>query len=142
MKMTMSKKLYVFIASAVVIHFLFIYAKNPFSKTSAIEVETLPVATESFVGDTEVPVRTNVSLFDSLNLGKLGLSREAYNYAISGHKYLNSAGKLKNENILSIVDFSLASSKKRLFIIDLKNKKIIFNTYISHCINLVIDMSK
>ena len=71
-------------------------------------------------------------LFDSLNLGKLGLGRRAYDYAVLGHRVLKARGKLRNDNILSIADLTLPSSKKRLFVIDIKNYKLLFVTYVAH----------
>ncbi len=71
-------------------------------------------------------------LFDSLNLGKLGLGRRAYEYAVIGYDILKAKGKLANDKILSIVDFSLPSNKKRLFVIDLKNYKLLFVDYVAH----------
>lgn len=35
-------------------------------------------------------------------------------------------------NILTIIDYSLPSNKKRLWIFDLQNKKLLFYTYVSH----------
>jgi hypothetical protein len=72
------------------------------------------------------------NIYDSLKLGSLGLSKQAYDYAIKGFNYLLSKGKLNNNNIISIADFSATSNKKRLFILDLKNYKILFNTYVAH----------
>ena len=43
-----------------------------------------------------------------------------------------SQGKLHDKKIISIIDFSLPSFKKRLFILDLKNYRILFNTYVAH----------
>lgn len=40
--------------------------------------------------------------------------------------------KVKHNNILSIIDFSLPSSKKRLWIFDLFQNKLLFHTYVSH----------
>ncbi|STX27863.1 Uncharacterised protein [Legionella beliardensis] len=40
-----------------------------------------------------------------------------------------------HNNILTIIDYSLPSSEKRLWIFDLKEKKLLFNTYVSHGIN-------
>jgi hypothetical protein len=71
-------------------------------------------------------------VYDSLGLGKLGLSRAAFDYALKGFNYLIAKGKVANDAIISIADFSVASSKKRLFILDLKNYKILFNTYVAH----------
>ncbi len=47
-------------------------------------------------------------------------------------RLLVSSGDVRNAGILSIVDLSLPSSKKRLFVIDLNAYKLMFNTYVSH----------
>ncbi|MEO6134988.1 MAG: murein L,D-transpeptidase catalytic domain family protein, partial [Ginsengibacter sp.] len=59
-------------------------------------------------------------------------SEDAYNYAVQGYEYLRNEGKLNNDQILTIVDFSLPSSAKRLFVLDLKNNKVLYNTYVAH----------
>lgn len=71
-------------------------------------------------------------IFDSLILAKYGLGRVAFDYAMLGYHQLKQKGLLGNENILTIIDFSLPSSKKRLFVLDLKNYKLLFLTYTSH----------
>lgn len=71
-------------------------------------------------------------LFDSLHLGKLGLGRRAYDYAMLGYNVLKTRHKLNNDRILSIVDFSIPSGRKRLFVIDVKNYKLLFVTYVAH----------
>jgi hypothetical protein len=78
---------------------------------------------------------TASSVYDSLGLGSLGLTREAFDYAYKGFTYLKEAGKIENDAILSIVDFSQPSSQKRLFVIDLDNAKVVFNTYVAHGMN-------
>ncbi|MBA2649702.1 MAG: murein L,D-transpeptidase catalytic domain family protein [Legionella sp.] len=37
-----------------------------------------------------------------------------------------------HNNILTIIDYSLASNEKRLWVFDLQQKKLLFNTYVSH----------
>ena len=72
------------------------------------------------------------ALFDSLNLGKLGLARRAFDYAMLGYKALKAKGMLHNDDIITIADMTLPSSKKRLFVFDVKNYKLLFVTYVAH----------
>ena len=71
-------------------------------------------------------------IYDSLKLGSLGLTQTVFDYAYQGFSYLKEIGKISNDHIISIVDFSKSSAQKRLFIIDLKSMKVLFNTYVAH----------
>jgi len=71
-------------------------------------------------------------LYDSLNLDSLGLSPQAYHKAITGFLNLVATGAIPNPGILSIIDFSLPSNQKRLFILDTYNGKLLFNTLVAH----------
>ena len=85
------------------------------------------------IADTSVRVAAiNKDIFDSLRLGRLGLGRVAYDYAMIGYTRLKTKGLLANSSILSIIDFSLSSAKKRLFVLDMKNYKLLFVTYVAH----------
>jgi L,D-transpeptidase catalytic domain len=84
---------------------------------------------------------SNTVLYDNLRLDTLSLSREAFLYATQGYKNMLAAGELSNDRILSIVDFSLPSSQKRLFIIDMESGKLLFNTWVSHGRNSGTDMA-
>ena len=133
--MSMRKKLYVFLASALVINFLFVYATTKPSEiipTASNTVNVRDAALSGADGEGDVTVNTKSSLYDNLHLDKLNLSRGAFEYAMTGYNYLLNAGKLNNDQLLSIVDFSLPSSKKRLFVIDLKNGTLVYNTYVAH----------
>ncbi len=80
-------------------------------------------------------------LYDSLQLNLKGLSKEAYNYALLGYNKLLQSGKLKNDETLTIIDFSLPSNAKRLFVIDMKLGEVLFNTLVSHGRNSGKDMA-
>jgi hypothetical protein len=71
-------------------------------------------------------------LYDSLGLEALALSRAAYEHAVKGFLALEDAGEIRNPGVLSIIDFSLPSSKKRLFVIDMINGRLLFNTLVAH----------
>jgi hypothetical protein len=71
-------------------------------------------------------------VYIAVNLAETGLSRDIFNLALTGLKKLDANGKLQNPNILTIADYSQSSNKKRLYVIDLKNNKLLFNTYVAH----------
>jgi len=71
-------------------------------------------------------------LYDQLHLDSLGLSPVAYEKAIEGYTLLTQEGRILNDGVLSIIDFSKPSSKKRLFVIDLYAGALLFNTYVAH----------
>lgn len=72
------------------------------------------------------------SVYDSLHLSLAGLSQQAFEFAKQGFNILMEEGKLLNDSIISIIDFSQPSNKKRLFVLDLKNYKVLFNTLVAH----------
>jgi hypothetical protein len=72
------------------------------------------------------------SLYTSMNLRKLGLSRKAFEYAWRGYKQLLQSGKIYKDQVLSICDFSQSSRRKRFYIIDVEEKKVLINTWVAH----------
>jgi len=72
------------------------------------------------------------ALYSELHLSELGLSNEVFQLALTGLGKLEAAGQLNIPGIITIVDFSQSSTKKRLYVIDLLNKTLLFNTYVAH----------
>lgn len=71
-------------------------------------------------------------LYDSFSENNLDMpSLKSFQEGILGYQKLEESGEVKN-NILSIVDFSLSSTKKRLWILDMDSQKVLFNTYVAH----------
>lgn len=61
------------------------------------------------------------------------LSEDVFTQALNGYHNLEQAGMLDTgKRILSVADFTLPSTKNRLWVIDLKAKKVLFNTYVAH----------
>ena len=75
---------------------------------------------------------SSASVYDSLHLGISGLSRPAYELARKGLNKLIQQGRVDNDSIVSIIDFSQPSSHKRLFVLDLRHYKVLFNTLVAH----------
>lgn len=81
-------------------------------------------------------------LYDSIHLYDLGLQKNVLDLALQGFSKLTLKGKLNRDSILSIVDFSRSSREKRLYIIDLKNVKLLFNTHVAHGRNSGMEYAK
>lgn len=71
-------------------------------------------------------------LYQKLDLEQRGLSKKAFELAVRGFEKLLAQGKLMNSAVLSIVDFSLPSSQKRLFVINIITQELIFYDYVAH----------
>jgi hypothetical protein len=123
------KKFYILLLPVFIflLHLPFVFAKPHTNGNNARIAKTVVTANKATADSV-----AKASLYESMNLDELGLSKEAFNYALEGYNYLLSTGKLNNDNILSVVDFSLPSSKKRLFVIDMENGKLLYNTYVAH----------
>lgn len=52
--------------------------------------------------------------------------------ALTGYYNLIGQGKLEKKNILTIIDFTLSSDQKRLWIIDLVKKEVVLNDLVAH----------
>ncbi len=92
-------------------------------------------ADESGSLNNEIRVETYISgLYKQIDFGKSNrLSYEVFDKAYHGYINLRNAGKLKTDKeIITICDFNLPSTENRMWIIDLKQKKVLFNTYVAH----------
>jgi hypothetical protein len=92
----------------------------------------IPVINVAESEKTNPAVEVISDIYSSLNLSGKGLSSEVFQLALKGYRKLETGGKLKNSNILTIIDFSQSSKKKRLYVVDLRNKTLLFNTYVAH----------
>ena len=62
------------------------------------------------------------------SLGEV-LSYKIFNAAILGYRQIDN---LRKKNILTIIDFSKSSAKKRFFVIDLENRQLLYKCYVAH----------
>ena len=72
------------------------------------------------------------SLYNRIHLVTYGLNKDVFFGAFKGYEYLLSKGMLQKTNILTIIDYSQSSSQKRLYVIDVVNGRLLYNTYVSH----------
>ncbi len=96
-------------------------------KTVEVVKNTAPVTAEAkysqYVSD----------LYTAAKLQESGLNQSVFEKAVTGFYNLKNAGKLAaNKSVITIADMSLASSAKRLWVIDLDKKAILLNTWVAH----------
>ena len=125
------KTLYLLFTSILitVINLPFAFAK---SAASRLKPNSDTAGSVFNVNDVQTYVPAMRTIYDSLHLNLAGLSKEAYEHAKKGFDKLVAQGKVLNDSILAIVDFSLPSSQKRLFVIDTRNYKVLHNSLVAH----------
>ena len=72
------------------------------------------------------------SLYEEINLRDYGLSQKAFQYAYTGYKYLLQHHALNRSDVISICDFSQSSKQKRMYVVDIEQRKLLLNTYVAH----------
>ncbi|MCF6131026.1 murein L,D-transpeptidase catalytic domain family protein [Flavobacterium wongokense] len=74
----------------------------------------------------------NVSIYNQLDANSFAMPNfECFDKALEGFHLLKQKG-LVTKNILTLVDFSLSSNMKRLWVIDLERNVVLFNTLVAH----------
>jgi hypothetical protein len=73
-------------------------------------------------------------LYTQINFENINrLNQEVFYKAFLGFENLKKAGKLdENSHLLTVCDFSLSANQKRLWVIDLTEKKVVFNSLVAH----------
>ena len=68
--------------------------------------------------------------YSILNLTEI--QYKAFAFALNGFAKIQEFSPALNDTILTIIDYSLPSDKERLFVVDLKNKKILYKSLVAH----------
>ncbi|HZH88794.1 MAG TPA: murein L,D-transpeptidase catalytic domain family protein [Chitinophagaceae bacterium] len=77
------------------------------------------------------PIQTQ--LYEKLRLQDSLLPEEVFNNAYVGFRNMIEAQAIdQNASILTVIDMSQSSNKKRMWIIDIASQEILLNTYVAH----------
>lgn len=71
-------------------------------------------------------------VYSRFNFEQECLNKSVFVKALKGYFFLKQTNELVNDGLLTIIDFSLSSTKKRLWVLDLVNKKIVQNELVAH----------
>ena len=104
------------------------YTSNP---TNALPNNT--VKTAVYAKTAEITVESKIeSAYNNLHSDKFALPKlESFAVALKGYYALKEKGLIKKE-ILTIIDFSMSSNAKRLWVIDLITGDVLFNSLGAH----------
>ena len=81
-------------------------------------------------------VKANAALlYAEMDLMDSGLSHSAFQSAFIGYYKLKKRGLLRRTHILTICDFSQSSSNQRMYVIDVRDRRVLYRTYVAHGIN-------
>ena len=111
-----------------------------FSFTSPSNDATTPLNNE--IATAFIPEAGIVALYEDFKIKNTSIpQRESFYYALNGYEKLRAKGLIKNE-MLTIVDFSLSSTKKRLWVLDMRTHKVVFHSIVAHGRNTGAEFAK
>lgn len=84
------------------------------------------------VNETSPEFKAADSVYRKAALYTYGLDRNVFYNAFKGYQFLLAKGQLGNPDILSIADYTQSAKRKRLYVIDIKQGKLLYNTFVSH----------
>lgn len=131
----MRKKLFSLLFTGVAITAGLLSSLKAGSKVAALDLTVNPAVYALPLANLDkkaLAIAASTHLYDSLHLDKIGMPLEALQYAYQGFLKLQEKGLLRNDAILTVCDFSQNSSKKRMYIIDVVNFKVLKNTFVAH----------
>ncbi|RWW92312.1 murein L,D-transpeptidase catalytic domain family protein [Flavobacterium cerinum] len=87
--------------------------------------KTLTLAKVGVVSETQ-------SVYNRIKLHSASMPQfNVFEKAVIGFKHLKEQGKIKKD-IITLIDFSLSSNAKRLWIIDMATQTVLYNTLVAH----------
>lgn len=112
----------------------FVFAGNaiPFDNNNPAPIAAIVTPAPSPAPNTIASEFNTTGLYSSLRLEEAGMTSLVFDMAIKGFNKLASTGRLNNTDKITIIDFSQPSTKKRLYVIDLDKKQILFQSLVSH----------
>ena len=133
MKLFRTNLLYILITAFITLQIPIAIAGNsPDAGTLTHYLKETNEAAKAELNAEEMIVAKADSIYDTRHLLQAGLQEEAFELAYEGYYKLLEQGRMSKKDVLTIADFSKPSSEKRLFVIDMEEGKILFQTLVAH----------
>lgn len=108
---------------------ILVFFLSTFSNNKITTYPKLPLIS---ISRTETVSAEIVSVYNNLNHSNFALPKlESFQKAMLGFYEMKKKGIFKKD-MLTLIDFSLSSNEKRLWIIDLSTNTIVFNSLVAH----------
>jgi hypothetical protein len=89
-------------------------------------------ATEAKAAELKMVIRQATMIYTAMDLQNCGLDPKAFEYAWRGYHNLVKKGVIHKRAVLSICDFSQSSRNRRMYVIDVQHRKLLYRTYVAH----------
>lgn len=76
--------------------------------------------------------RQSQAIYEDWNLDKDNLDPQVFELALRGYFYMKLHGELENERFLTVIDYSLTSKKRRLWVLDIYRGRVVFHDLVAH----------
>ena len=104
-----------------------------YSNSSEIRSGSTVIAAPAPCPSPEAAVEiANRELYNELDLASNGMKSEVFELALKGFAKLSDAGKIADTGKITIIDFGQPSNQKRLYVIDLNKRQLLFQSLVSH----------
>ena len=110
-------------------------ALSPVEKKEVVEKKVVVEKKEVVMGkaaEIRRVIGESEYIYSAMGLEKEGLSETAFEYAWRGYHNLVKRGSVRRRSVLSIADFSQSSSEKRMYVIDIRHRRLLYRTYVAH----------
>ena len=127
----MTQKILTVIA-VIVFSFAFTFAPTETEKTSASSASSPEVTTTDGITE-NLGIEEEISLlYKAFSDNNTSIpSPESFSNGMKGYYKLLDQGLVKKE-ILTIIDFNLSSTQKRMWVLDMKNNEVLIHSVVSH----------
>ena len=112
-----------------------IVEETPADKPATAAVTTKTAASKAADAkavELRMVIRQAAIIYTAMDLESTGLDQKAFEYAWRGYHNLVKKGIIRKRTVLSICDFSQPSRNKRMYVIDVENKRLLYRTYVAH----------
>lgn len=99
---------------------------------AAPHTESTTVAEDAATPSADALETTTHELYNELHLEAKGMELQVFDKALKGFTKLSEEGKINDAGKITIIDFSQPSNQKRLYVIDLNKKQLLFQSLVSH----------